>query len=400
MNTLALVIFCTSIGGLAHTYIIYPLLMQWLARGRQINPAAWLPDAPEWPRVAVLVAAYNEEKVIGDKVRTLLNLRYPPEKLRVYIGSDCSDDATVAIARAAEADARAMGIADWQVHDFRERRGKPPIINQLAELARPHADVFLLTDASVLHDPDVLRHLVRHFNVQQIGAVDAHIIMDGLRDAGVSRSENHYLSSEVRLKHNESRAWGMMIGPFGGCYALRAECYEPIPPNTQVDDFWLVFRALERGYQAINDLEAISYEGATHHVEQEYRRKKRIASGNFQNLARFRHWVLPPVTRLGFAFFSHKVLRWFGGFLLLGAWLSAAWLAQSSTFFTGMAVCMTLGLVGLPLLDRGLTRWGINPPLVVRSGAYFVAMNIALIHGFLTWWRGVRTSVWQRTERT
>lgn len=192
----------------------------------------------------------------------------------------------------------------------------------------------------------------------------------------------------------------MMIGPFGGCYVLRAGLFEPVPPRSLVDDFWLVFRVLEKGYQAINDLDALCFEGATHRVADEYRRKKRIAAGSFQNLARFRRWVLPPATRLGFAFFSHKVLRWFGGFFLLLIYLSAGFLGCQNQFFNGLFWLSTAGVAAVLALNFAQERLRTKPIGLVKNIAYFLAMNVALTDGFFKWLRGIRDNTWQRTARS
>ncbi|MEQ1744596.1 MAG: glycosyltransferase [Saprospiraceae bacterium] len=402
------VVFWGSMLALLHTYIFYPLLMRFWARNKRPNSTRFEFDDPELPTVSVLMSVYNEELVIAEKLQSLLRLNYPPEKLHIFIGSDCSTDGTNAII---EKFISQNTEANIHFLAFAQRRGKPPVINELAQAAgirrsyggqtsQPKTlqpsnpkPIFLLTDASVMLEPDTLFFLVRHFKNARIGAVDANMRSKGTRETGISRSEERYLSGEVLLKHREGLAWGTMIGPFGGCYALRAELFEPIPPHSLVDDFWLVFRVLERGFWAINDLNAICYEGATHRVSDEYRRKKRIAAGSFQNLARFRRWVLPPVTRLGFAFFSHKVLRWFGGFFLLGMFLSAGWLAWESTFFRAIFGLMLFGLAGSFLLNRANF-----PP--AKNVAYFLAMNLALTDGFFKWLRGIQENTWQRTERT
>ena len=176
---------------------------------------------------------------------------------------------------------------------------------------------------------------------------------------------------------------------------LAAACRD----TTLVDDFWLVFRVLEKGYAAINDLDAQCFEGATHRVTDEYRRKKRIAAGSFQNLARFRRWVLPPITRLGFAFFSHKVLRWFGGFFLLLLFLSVGVLALQNQFFNRLFWLMTLGTVAVLGLNFFQNKFQRKPWGLIKNLAYFLAMNLALIDGFFKWLRGIREGTWQRTSR-
>ncbi|MCK6692774.1 MAG: glycosyltransferase [Thermoanaerobaculia bacterium] len=406
MEILAQIIFWGSVLGLAHTYLFYPLLMRALALGKQPNQVRFAPDDPELPAVSVLMSVYNEERVIARKLESLKALNYPGDKMRIYIGSDCSNDRTETVIR--DFITQNPGL-DIRFHPFSQRRGKPPVINDLAHLAlesgkahgsdRAQNHVFLLTDASVMLEPDTLYRLVRHFKNSRIGVVDAHMRGTGLREEGISRSEARYLDGEVRLKHHESLAWGMMIGPFGGCYALRASLFEPVPPNSLVDDFWLVFRVLEKGYAAVNDLEAICYEGATHRVADEYRRKKRIAAGSFQNLSRFRRWVLPPFTRLGFAFFSHKVLRWFGGFFLLAVALSLMTLAGVNHFYRSVFWLLFAAAVIVLTLNFLQNQLKTKPFTLVKNLAYFAAMNIALIDGFFKWLRGIRGNTWQRTTR-
>ncbi|MEZ4939445.1 MAG: glycosyltransferase family 2 protein [Saprospiraceae bacterium] len=405
MWVLAQIIFWGSLAALLHSYVFYPFLMRLFARGKQANVLVFDPTDPELPLVSVLMSVHNEERIIVKKLDNLQRVKYPGGKLHLYVGSDQSDDGTHEL------------VATWiaqnpsaNIHfvPFPERRGKPPVINDLAELAladfekrKPVAGqhLFLLTDASVMLEPETLFQLVRHFKNPKIGVVDAHMRSEGLRQEGISRSEERYLSGEVQLKHWESQAWGMMIGPFGGCYALRADLFEPIPPRSLVDDFWLVFRVLEKGYSAINDLEAQCFEGATHRVADEYRRKKRIAAGSFQNLARFRQWVLPPTSRLGFVFFSHKVLRWFGGFFLLLIFLSAGVLALQNQFFNRLFWLMTCGTAVVLALNFIQIKLQREPWTLVKNLAYFLAMNLALVDGFFKWLRGIREGTWQPTTR-
>jgi cellulose synthase/poly-beta-1,6-N-acetylglucosamine synthase-like glycosyltransferase len=398
MTLPAYLLFALCVAALLHTYVLYPLLVRLAAANLPGNQLQFAPSAPDLPRVTVLMSLHNEEKVIAEKMRALRDLRYPAALLRFYIGSDASSDQTNAIvADFAQKDPRI------QFFPFAVRRGKPPVINELAARALTEypagaGHVFLLTDASAMPEPDALYRLIQHFKNPQIGVVDAHMRGAGLRREGISRSEAQYLSGEVLLKHAEGKLWGKMIGPFGGCYALRSDLFEPVPPNSLVDDFYLVFRVLERGYAAINELEAVCYEGATHRIRDEFKRKKRIAAGNFQNLARFRRWAFRPFSALGFAFISHKILRWLGGFFIAIAWLSCAWLAFQNQFFLVVFWLFSFVLVGVPLLDRLAQSLRIQIP-VLKHLAYFLAMNAALIAGFIKWRRGVRDNTWERTER-
>ncbi|MBK7410788.1 MAG: hypothetical protein IPJ40_23680 [Saprospirales bacterium] len=190
-----------------------------------------------------------------------------------------------------------------------------------------------------------------------------------------------------------------MIGPFGGCYLLRSDLFDPIPPNFLVDDFYIAMRAFEKNARAINDLDARCYEAVSHEIKEEFRRKSRIAAGNFQNLVTFRHLWFPPLTALGFSFFSHKILRWLGPFFLFFMFLSSFALAlQGNNLFLGLFL-FQLALWGLiPLLDSLLLRVGIHS-FSLRSIRYFFAMNLALLAGFFRFFRGVRSGAWDPPKR-
>jgi hypothetical protein len=157
-------------------------------------------------------------------------------------------------------------------------------------------------------------------------------------------------------------------------------------------------RLLERDFWAISEPKARCSERATHALADEYRRKKRIAAGSFQNLVRFRKHILPPTSRLGFLFFSHKILRWFGGFLMLFAWISAGILASKSIFFQMVFGLISVVFLCIPLLYFLCNLLKINV-LWLRSLTYFLVMNIALMNGFFQFCRGIRTNIWTPTKR-
>lgn len=399
MNWILGIVFWLSLLGILHSYLFYPLLLRWLARGKKANRLVYAPE-DEWPQVSILLSAYNEQAVIRQKIDSLLQLSYPKEKLNFYIGSDCSSDGTNAIL-----EAYAAKVPRLRFFPFAERRGKPGVINQLAEMAAEGQDknpehIFILTDASVMMDPGCLQALVRHFKNPEIDIVDAQMIHVGMKEEGISQAEDEYISSEVRLKHREGLVWGKMIGPFGGCFALRASRFSKVPANFLVDDFYLTMKVFEQGGKAINDLEATCREPVSHELREEFRRKARISAGNFQNMTTFTHLWWPPLRPLSFAFFSHKVLRWLGPFLILAILLSSALLALGGNLFYCLLFwVMAGGSILLPLLDLLFNALGLNI-LPLRGARYFVMMNLALLQGFIKFIKGIRSNVWEPTKRS
>ena len=394
----ATILFILACLALAHTYLFYPFLLQWLAKGKSNNKVLFSKE-DELPFVSIIMSLYNEEKVIRQKLETLLNQNYPADKLRIFIGSDGSADGTNAIVT--EMTAGKPGV---HFFPFAERRGKPGVLNHLVDIAFEHlpaspAHVLLITDASVMLSPDVTFHLVKHFRHPDIAVVDAYMLHTGLEDDGISRSEDRYISREVRLKHLESIVWRKMIGPFGGCYALRSDHFSKVPSNFLVDDFFITMKAFERGGLAVNEPQAVCYEPVSHDWREEFRRKARISAGNFQNMALFRKLWWPPFNAAAFAFFSHKILRWLGPFFIAVMVAAGAVAAVEGNFFSRfLFLCVITPAVLAPVMDAALSRAGINC-LVLRNVRYFLLMNLALLQGFFRFVKGVRSNVWEPTKR-
>lgn len=392
-------LFWASLALMAHTYLLYPFLMYCLTR-RKPEHIPVFGSLQEAPRISILMSVFNEEKVLHEKLESILRSSFPVEKMHLFLGSDDSTDQTNSIA--SEYAVRYPWIT---FYPFSTRRGKPNVINQLAEEARKAYGkgpdhVLVITDANVMLAESTLWQLVRHYKDPNIAVVDANMVSTGTREAGISKAEGRYVSLEVWLKHWEGQAWGAMIGPFGGCYAIRADYYREVPANFLVDDFFIVLRALEQGGRAINDLDALCFEAATHEIRHEFRRKKRISAGNFQNLFTFRNLWWPPTKRLSFAFFSHKVLRWTGPLFMLVLWMAAGTLAlQGNYFFRIVFYLLNIMGIAVPLLDYFLTAIGIHF-LPFRGIRYFLLMNLALAAGWIQYKKGITTNVWQPTHRS
>jgi hypothetical protein len=185
------------------------------------------------------------------------------------------------------------------------------------------------------------------------------------------------------------------MGPFGGCYAIRKEDYAMVPSNFLVDDFYINMRIFEKGKMAINDLHAKVYEDLPDELRVEFKRKVRIGTGNFQNFRKF--WKLIFTARYGFAFLSHKVIRWFGPFLLLIALAANLLLAVESSFYL-LVLAGHLAVYLLPVLDYLLKKAGIYLS-VLRLATHFFSMNAALFIGFFRSLGRVHSGAWERTER-
>ena len=225
----------------------------------------------------------------------------------------------------------------------------------------------------------------------------ANILNTGLKKDGISHQEKSYIQGENYTKYLEGKIWGTMMGAFGACYAVRKGLFAVIPPNFMMEDFYITMHVLSNNKKAINELEAICEEDVSNKMEEEFKRKVRISTGNFQNLGVFWKLMWPPFSGLAFSFFSHKLLRWIGPWLLLSALICAGILGEESQFYRTLFGVQVLLAVS-PLIDHLLKKQQVHLALL-RYISYFYAMNLALLIGFFKYMKGVKTSAWRPTER-
>jgi cellulose synthase/poly-beta-1,6-N-acetylglucosamine synthase-like glycosyltransferase len=382
------IIFWVCLFLVCYTYLLFPLILKILAGSRELKVRFYKDE--ELPAISVLISAHNEEKMIGQKIESVMACKYPVDKLEVLVGSDASSDQTNVIL-----EQKAHSWPALQLFFYQERQGKPRIINQLAEKAA--GEILVISDANVLLESDTLMELIRYFKEERIGLVDSRLIGTGIKEDGISRQEKFYTSREVTIKYHESLLWESMMGPFGGCYAVRKSCYNPVPDHYLVDDFYINMSVLEQGRSCISNLRARVSEDVSNDPREEFRRKRRISSGNFQNLARFSSLLFKGKRGVAFCFFSHKLLRWLVPFLVLVSLALSASLATKSSFYLLLLLLQLLVLI-IPVIEQILRKIGIqNLPL--RFISHFVLMNMAILAGFFKFAGGIKNNVWEPPSR-
>ncbi len=398
--TVLTLVFWLCFAGLLHTYIVYPKLMKWLDGRHQSKSPVVINDA-NLPEIQVVMAMYNEEAVIEKSLSSIINSDYPKDKISIVIGSDNSTDNSHKIVRDL-----ATRHPDSQIYleIFEGRNGKINIINHLVRHIKNSDDsVLILCDANVEWSETLARQLSCHFIDPEVGIVAANVIDRDVSSEGIAEEEDAYVNSENIIKHAEGTLWGRMMGAFGACYALRRSAYRPIPANFNVDDFFQTIACYESGYKGLVDLEALCYESVSEQIDEEYRRKRRISKGNFQNLRQFANYLLPwncgwPTF---FAFWSHKGLRWFGPVCIIAMFIASIALMLTSNGWIyplaalGMSLFFALGLFDKVMEDLDLPL----RPKLCKLIRYFLAMNAALLAGGIEFCKGVNNSIWEPTKR-
>lgn len=389
MVVFLLIIFCGCFFIPLFSYGIFPWLLQQKAK-KLSSPKNDYSAVSAWPDVTIVFSVYNEEKVIRRKLESIINSDYPKDKLFVLIGSDHSSDHTNAIIQ--EYSALNPNI---RLIAKESRSGKLKIINELYDLTTTEHLIF--TDANVFFEPLTVKALVYNLLKKQAQMVCGNIKKFSPHNEGISEQEIQYIHFENRLKFHESQVYGFVVGVEGGCYAIKKECFVKVPDGFLMDDFFITLDVISKNGKVLFELDAVCYEDVNDAPLIEFKRKVRISLGNFRNLYYYQKLMFPLHKGFGFAFFSHKVLRWFTPFAIIVSFFMAVCISFYYPWFFFIMLCYSL-LVALPLLTIYFEKIKLKLPLINSLG-HFILMNAALFMGFLRFISSTNESAWEPPKR-
>jgi cellulose synthase/poly-beta-1,6-N-acetylglucosamine synthase-like glycosyltransferase len=388
-----LFVFWICVAAVAYNYVGYPILLYFLVTFSQVKSdfhflvdrtsrrCARIPN--HTPRVAILVAAYNEEEVIRAKVQNTLQIDYPPSSLELMIGLDAPTDSTAEILSE-------LQCPQCRVIEFSVRRGKLAVIRDLAE--KTSADILVFTDANTLLNPECIRNLTRHFADPEVGAVSGEEIR--LARTGIEPStESWYWRYESALKFLENRL-NCMLGANGSVYAVRRSLFKT--QDSIVEDFQVPLEIRFAGYRVVYDPEVVATEDLAPTFAAHFERRVRLGAGSYQTLFKNLKCLNPFRGLPAFSYFSHKVLRWLTPFFLLIAFLVNVRLVARPIF--AALLMMQLAFYSLASLGYFQKKRGkSNKVFSIPFG--FSYMNLALLVGFYRYVTGRQATAWRVTPR-
>jgi cellulose synthase/poly-beta-1,6-N-acetylglucosamine synthase-like glycosyltransferase len=356
-------LFWVSLAALVWTHLAYPALAMGLGRAfpRRVR------QADVTPSVAVIVAAHNEESVIGRRIENLRSLDYPRDKLEIVVSSDASSDRTEEIAAAAGA--RVVS---------NPRGGK--VAAQNAAVRGVDTEIVAFTDANATWSPDALRKLVRTFADPDVAYVCGRLRIE---PASGSNKESLYWRYELAVRQAESRL-GSITGGNGSIYALRRADYVEVDPRFG-HDLSFPYLMVQRGRRAVYEPEAVAFEKPTPTNETEYRRKVRMFEHCWLILLRGKMLRrLRPLYSV--EIISHRVLRYGSGLLHLMLLATSIALVRHGWIYEAVLAAQ-LGLLALAAAGVGVAR-------------YYVLVTWATVVSLVNFVRRGVTATWQVAEGT
>ena len=287
----------------AHPFTTYPLSLRLIARLRPCPIQSGI--VPK--SVALCVCAYNEEQVIRAKLTNMLELQevFPNLELLLYV--DAATDNTAGIVQ------EFKDLLTCVVGDM--RHGKTYGMNTL--LRQTSAEIIVFSDANVIFDRYAIGRLIKPFEDNTVGAVCGHLVYSTNNASATAQAGSTYWRLEEKIKSLESDT-GSVMGADGSIFAIRRDLHRPPPPDL-IDDMFVSLSILVMGYRVVRVSDAFAYEKSVSRASEEFSRKIRIACQAFNVHRTLRHRLRTMKGLDRYKYVSHKLLRWFTIYFLIGS---------------------------------------------------------------------------------
>jgi cellulose synthase/poly-beta-1,6-N-acetylglucosamine synthase-like glycosyltransferase len=340
------------------------------------------------PKITLMVAAFNEEAYIREKIENSFALDYPEDKIQYLFVTDGSNDKTPEIV---------SSYRQIKLMHQPQRQGKIMAVERA--MSEVTGEIVVFTDANTLLNKEALKNIVRHFANEKVGVVSGEKrILHRKADEAAGAGEGFYWQYESKLKKWDDELYSVM-GAAGELFAIRARLYEPIPKDSLIEDFYMSFKIVEKGYKIAYEPDAYAMEEPSASVKEELKRKIRIAAGGIQSIVRLIELLNPfKYGVITFQYVSHRVLRWTLAPLALPIiFFTNLLLLNQGVFYLGLMAAQIVfylfALVGF-LLEKKQIRFKL-----LFIPYYFCMMNYAVYAGFRRYLKGSQSVLWEKAAR-
>jgi len=351
-------------------------------------------DSTTLPRVCMFVTAYNENSYVDLKVKNLLELDYPGDKIQYLWITDGSDDGTPEILKK---------YPQMEVHHLPDRNGKIHAMNRGMQFV--DAPIVIFSDSNTKLCLEAIKIIVQTFNDPKVGCIagEKRIVSRDSDDAAGS-GENLYWQFESLVKRMDSDL-NSAVGAAGELFAIRTDLFDEVENDTILDDFIISLRIAQKGFKIAYTPDAYAIETASVSVSEELKRKVRIAAGGLQTISRLKSLLNPfRYGLLSIQYISHKVLRWTIAPIALFMLFPVTLLLFLDEYHSGTtSFYMYFFLFQVLMYILALIGWAFERKKIrfkiLFIPFYFTAMNYASLRGWMRFLYGKQTVNWEKSKR-
>ena len=235
-------------------------------------------------RVAVLIPAYNEEKVIERTIRAALRSSY--RNLRVIVIDDGSKDKTLEVARRCFPEEETSGRL---LILTKPNAGKAEALNFALRRLDPDEEIFVGIDADTVIARDAISLLVPHFRNPKVGALAGNAKVGNRVNLWTRWQALEYITSQnfERRALNTLGAVSVVPGAIGAWRVSAVRAAGGYHTDTVAEDADLTMALLRNGYRVEYEDRALAYTEAPVNARGLMRQRFRWSFGILQ--AVFKH---------------------------------------------------------------------------------------------------------------
>jgi len=392
LDMIVIYIYVWAIFLVIYHHLLYPFLLKVVSKNKsryipRIKKRRYVFSSSDKSlnRFSIIIPAFNEGKFIAEKIRNLSFIDYPNDRFELILLCDGCQDDTYQIAAKTLKEVACNDLS-FQLINFKDNRGKVAILKEGVNRAKFENIVF--SDVSALLPVNCLLMLHAHFKNPSVGAVSGAY---NFAHKGTS-GEQSYWQYQTTLKIRESSV-ASVLGAHGAFYALKKSCFEDIPADTINDDFLIPMNVIKKGFKVIYEPRVVAIELEKVNLQQDMKRRLRIAAGNFQQLVYLLPLLSPKYGWNAINFASGKALRAITPFILVYIFFSNIYLIPIHYYFV-ILFCCQLALYGSVLLINLLH---LCPQInLLKIICYLVTGYWVALMGSLKYILGLQEKVWSK----
>lgn len=360
-------------------YLLYPIIFIISSKGHN-NKEAETPE--ELPSVEIIIPAYLEFKNIHHLMNDCLRQHYPADLLKITLVVDgpLPENFTDQLP------------SKVQLLHSSKRLGKAQALNRAVALS--NAEVVFFLDANIRIEAHAVQKMVQAIlkDITVTMVFGRKLVMD---EPSLVGSESVYWNYEHSIKMKEQNA-GRLFAATGELIAMRRIHYCTLPERIILDDLYQSIVHIQTGGRLKYVHDAVSTEMASSNLLQEIQRKVRIGRGGAQLLA-YVGWLPFDSSSFNYHFWHRKIARWLLFPIMLQAWIVCFLVFGFSEHFNILLLSIVIWIFLLVSQIAG-TRIPILSN-ISRYLVYFPLMQIAVGWGFLSFYIGFQSHLWQKISR-
>ncbi len=345
ITLLTTLLFCCS-GVLIALLLAYPVFSYLRS---VILPDPVKKDPAFQPPVSIIIACYNEERYLHEKLETLLAPHEWIEGSEIIVVSTGSTDKSNSILQSFAHRPEVTIL-------FEDRITKIEALNKAVPLARH--DYLVFSDCRQYMKPGSVKELISNLNDERVGTVTCTILDTRERPTFFRRL---YLFL-AKCDSKSSSTFNL----YGALYAQRRDTFRPIPDHLLFDDFFVAISTLSQQKRLIQEENAVLFDiPFPHYYHRE--RIERLARGLliffFNNYALIGQIPLKTRIRL----LIYKYLKLLLPFLALIFGLTSLFLFQETLISATTLFVITMLLL-LVFTSKNVTQHCL---LILKINLYF-----------------------------